>query len=99
MNMSTTAVQGSFFAQTDTASDVYYELEERIAKANQRYGDFASTHEAIGVAVEEWDELRDEIRANDLAAVEHECLDLAAVLVRLARMLRESNYTHLRSVK
>lgn len=79
--------------------DLIYELEERIRAAHSRYGEFSSTHEALGVALEEWDELRDAIRANALASVEHECLDLAAVLVRLARDLRNSNYTKARSVK
>lgn len=79
--------------------DLIYEIEDRITKAKVRYGDFASTHEALGVAVEEWDELRDAIRGNALGSVEHECLDLAAVLIRLARDLRNSNYTKARSVK
>jgi NTP pyrophosphatase (non-canonical NTP hydrolase) len=97
--MSKTAIQGSFFAETDTASDLYYEIEARIGKAGDRYGDFASTHEALGVAYEEWNELCDAIRSNALGSVEHECLDLAAVLIRLARNLRNSNYTQQRSVK
>ncbi len=59
---------------------------------------FASTHEALGVACEEWDELRDAIRQNELGAVEHECLDLAAVLLRLARSLQNCE-TAARSVK
>ncbi len=75
------------------------EIEERMVKAQSRYGDFASTHEALGVACEEWDELREAIRGNALAEVEHECLDLAAVLIRLAISLRASNETRLRSVK
>lgn len=68
--------------------DLIYEMEERIEKAAARYGNFASTHEALGVALEEWDEFRDAIRANKLGSVEHECLDLAAVLIRLARSIR-----------
>lgn len=79
--------------------DLIYEVEERISAAGKRYGAFASTHEALGVACEEWDELRDAIRANALASVEQECLDLAAVLIRLTRDLRNSNYTKARSVK
>ena len=75
------------------------EIEARIEAAQKRYGHFASTHEALGVASEEWDELRDAIRSNALGSVEHECLDLAAVLIRLARSLRNSNYTAQRSVK
>ena len=75
------------------------EIEDRISRAHTRYGPFASTHEALGVAVEEWDELRAAVRDNALASVEQECLDLAAVLLRLARMLRACNYSHTRSVK
>jgi NTP pyrophosphatase (non-canonical NTP hydrolase) len=79
--------------------DLIYEIEDRMRRANTRYGPFASTHEGLGVALEEWEELKDAIRANALASVEQECLDLAAVLVRLARMVRNSNYAHDRSVK
>jgi hypothetical protein len=79
--------------------DLIYEMEARIDRADQRYGPLASTHEGLGVALEEWEELKDAIRANALASVEQECLDLAAVLVRLARMVRNSNYAHDRSVK
>jgi NTP pyrophosphatase (non-canonical NTP hydrolase) len=75
------------------------EIEQRIETAQTRYGHFASTHEALGVMSEEWDELRDAIRSNALGSVEHECLDLAAVCIRLARSLRNSNYTAQRSVK
>jgi len=78
--------------------DLIYEIEERISKAQARYGDFASTHEALGVASEEWDEFRSAIHANALASVEDECLDLAAVLVRLARNLRNGQ-TAKRSTK
>lgn len=78
--------------------DLIYEIEERIVTAQARYGDFASTHEALGVASEEWDELRSAIHANALASVEDEALDLAAVLVRLARNLRNGQ-TAKRSTK
>lgn len=60
-------------------------LERRIGKAQLRYGPIASTHEGMGVALEEWHELIDAVRANDLAQVQSECLDLAAVLIRMAQ--------------
>jgi hypothetical protein len=88
---STTATEGAFMAPNAVASDLYYELEDRITRAQKRYGPFASTHEALGVACEEWDELREAIRSNALGAVEQECLDLAAVLLRLARSLRDGD--------
>jgi NTP pyrophosphatase (non-canonical NTP hydrolase) len=66
-------------------------MEERISKAHDRYGPIASTHEAMGVALEEWHELIDAVRSNKLGAIEWECLDLAAVLVRLARTIHEND--------
>jgi NTP pyrophosphatase (non-canonical NTP hydrolase) len=60
------------------------DLIARIRAASERYGPFESTHEALGVAAEEWDELREAIRANDLDAIRSEALDLAAVMMRLA---------------
>jgi hypothetical protein len=74
-------------------------LHARIASAQRRYGPFSSTHEALGVACEEWDELRSAIHANNLPRVESECLDLASVLIRLALSLRSSESARLRSVK
>jgi len=64
-----------------------HSLTAIIAKAESaedRYGPFASTHEALGVACEEWDELRAAIHANDLDAAHKEAIDLAAVMYRLA---------------
>jgi len=74
------------------------ELKSRIEKARARYGDFASTHEALGVALEEWEELKDAVRANAPSSVYEECLDLAAVLIRLAESL-DNEAVRLRSVK
>lgn len=81
------------------ADDVMIEIEARIAAAYARYGEFASTHEALGVAMEEWDELRAAVHLNALGAVEHECIDMAAVLIRLARGLRNSETIRNRSKK
>lgn len=69
---------------------------DRMVSAESRYGEFASTHEALGVALEEWDELRAAVKANALGSVEMEALDLAAVLIRLAHLMRTSEYTHQR---
>jgi NTP pyrophosphatase (non-canonical NTP hydrolase) len=74
-------------------------VEARILAADARYGPFASTHEALGVAIEEWDELREAIRSNNLPRIESECVDLAAALIRLARTLRDNQQTRYRSIK
>jgi NTP pyrophosphatase (non-canonical NTP hydrolase) len=73
-------------------------LTLRIAKSNKRYGDFASTHEALGVCSEEFDELKLAIHANDLDQIAHEALDLAAACIRLAQSL-ENESTRARSIK
>ena len=60
------------------------EATKRAWSALHKYGPIASTQEAMGVALEEWDEFRDAIRSNDIAAAQSEALDLAAVLLRFA---------------
>ena len=72
--------------------EVYWETLARMKRATLRYGSFASTHEALGVCSEEWDELRDAIRANKLESVREEALDLAAALLRLAEACREPKF-------
>jgi hypothetical protein len=71
----------------------------RIKGADDIYGPFASTHEALGVALEEWDEFRDAVRMNDANTTIEEALDLAAVLIRLARDLQINSATKARSTK
>lgn len=58
-------------------------------EAQSRYGDFASTHEALGVLTEEWDELRAAIHANDMAAIAREACQLSSVALRLFDHARE----------
>ena len=78
---------------------VFQQIEASIDRSELRYGQLASTHEALGVAIEEWDELRDAVRANDLQQVKAECIDLAAVLVRLAMSCNGDGDFYKRSVK
>jgi NTP pyrophosphatase (non-canonical NTP hydrolase) len=72
-------------------------LVSRMSGADKAFGNFASTHEALGVALEEWDEFRDAIRTNDRDGVQYECLDLAAVLIRLHDQLEDSALLRARS--
>lgn len=75
------------------------ELDARMNRAQERYGDFSSTHEAMGVALEEWDEFRAAVHTNDHAHVMDECIDLAAVLLRLYECLDRGGPILDRSVK
>lgn len=74
-------------------------LIARIDASQDRYGDFSSTHEALGVFMEEWAEVLDAIRANDIEAIRKECLDLAAPLIRLHDQLATCEALRRRSVK
>lgn len=60
------------------------ELVTRISAADEKYSDYTSTHEAMGVITEEYAELIEAVRANDLTAVRSEALDIAAAAIRLA---------------
>lgn len=52
--------------------------------AQNKYGDFASTHEGYGVLAEEVAELVDAIRSNDKKQVAHEAMQVSAVALRIA---------------
>lgn len=67
------------------------DVRSRALIAAAEYGSFASSHEALGVASEEWDEFKDAIHANDLKAAAHEAIDLAAVLMRFAAAVSEGD--------
>lgn len=74
-------------------------LKSRMEKAQKRYGNFASTHEALGVAMEEWNEFGDAIRCNNMRMIQNEALDLAAVLIRLHDQLTTDENLKQRSSK
>lgn len=80
-------------------SEVIAEIKSHMEAAQARYANFASTHEALGVIFEEFDELTEAIRANRIEAVREEAIDLAAVLIRLAEQCRSSENLKRRSVK
>ena len=82
-----------------TIDEIDAALYARIKAADDRYGPFASTHEALGVIIEEFDELREAIRSNDLDRVQQECLDMAAPLIRLAMSINTDSELCARSVK
>ena len=60
-------------------------IDDRIEIARERYGSFKSSQEALGVIAEEYQELIEAIRANDIELVFKEALDLAACAKKLAQ--------------
>lgn len=65
-----------------------YDVLEEIQRIRARYGPLASTHEGLGVLLEEFEELKDEIKKppnsfrSDL--LRHEAIQVAAVATRIA---------------
>lgn len=60
-----------------------YAIIAEAERAHVKYGDFTSTHEALGVLLEEFDELRAAIHANALYSVATEAMQVSAVALRL----------------
>lgn len=60
-----------------------YSIISEAERAQLKYGDFTSTHEALGVMIEEFDELRAAIHANKLASISNEAMQVSAVALRL----------------
>ena len=68
--------------------ELYSETIEQTLKADAKYGPFTSTHEGLGVLIEEVAELTDAIRSNKIGSVEMEAIQVAAVALRLAESCR-----------
>ena len=64
--------------------DAIAEVESEAETAQLRYGDFTSTHEALGVLAEEFSELIEAVRSNDLETIRSEAVQVSAVALRLA---------------
>ena len=65
------------------SDEIQLEIQKEAQRAQDRYGDFTSTHEALGVLTEEMDELIDAIRLNAIASVSIAAMQVAAVAARL----------------
>lgn len=73
---------------------VMSEVVREYTEACDRYGvAFTSSHEGLGVLIEELDELKSAIHSNKLAAIQYEAIQVAAVAIRLARSCRHSRFS------
>ena len=72
-------------------NEIMSEVQEEMAMADARYGAFTSTHEGLGVLIEEVDELREAIRGNALFTVQREAVQVAAVAIRIATSLNRAD--------
>ncbi|MCP4003209.1 MAG: hypothetical protein GY725_03345 [bacterium] len=69
----------------------YMDLNLEVERADRRWGRPASSHETLGVLLEEFNEFEQAVHANDLEAARREALQVAAVAMRfvLHRTVRE----------
>jgi len=63
------------------------QVEAEAARAEEKYGPFRSSHEGLGVLLEEFHELTEAIRHNEPAEVQAEAIQVAAVAMRIAEAL------------
>ena len=68
-------------------------IQEQIDECQNKYGSYASLHEAYGVLMEEIKELENEIfkKHRDFDRVEAETIDCITVLVRLYEFAKTKN--------
>jgi NTP pyrophosphatase (non-canonical NTP hydrolase) len=66
-------------------------VESEMTSAHDRYGQYQSTHEALGVLIEEVGELQDAIRANALMSIQEEAIQVSAVAARLVVSMMAQN--------
>ena len=59
-------------------------IAQEISRADGGWGTLHSSHEGLGVLTEEYQELLEAIRANDLTRIRREAIQVAAVAYRLA---------------
>ena len=86
----------------EQAAECFHPLISNILRqvnyADNRYGPFTSSHEGLGVLMEEVAELVGAIRRNDIQDIEREATQVSAVAMRLAYCCDDENF-QTRSVK
>lgn len=74
-------------SEVNVLAEVQYEIRE----AECKYGHPSSTHESLGVLLEEVHELTEAIRQNSAGAIQKEAIQVAAVALRLAEACNPSS--------
>ena len=63
---------------------------KELTRAQKKFKPFNSPHEGLGVVLEEYDEFKDEIKANNTKAACQEAAELAAVAMRFILDLHDN---------
>lgn len=72
--------------------NVIQSITDEMARADRRYGPYASSHEGLGVLTEEVAELTEAIRRNDVSAIRLEAIQVASVAARLAQCTTDKSF-------
>lgn len=76
------------FVNNPTMENIQKRIYDKMLEAEEKYGEFASGHEAYGVMMEEMEELWNEIKKKpykrDANTMIIESIDIAAVAIRFA---------------
>lgn len=86
MNQQTTTMEQHWYDRQVAIREIVDTVEAEVTSAMQKHGPMASSHEGYAVILEELDELWEEVRkqrhARDMASMEKEAKQIAAMAVR-----------------
>lgn len=71
--------------------EILTEIRAEAERAHGKFGPPISTHESLGVLLEEFDELKEAIHDNAADRIMREAIQVASVAYRLALELRRGN--------
>ena len=57
-------------------------IQRELSSTRNKYPPFHSSHEGLGVILEEWDELKEAVRNNNISQQRTEAIQLAAMAIR-----------------
>lgn len=72
-----------------TRDEINAIVRDEIEQADAKYGVFRSSHEGLGVLIEEMDELREAVRSNSTESIRMEAMQVAGVALRIAYSMSE----------
>jgi hypothetical protein len=72
-----------------TAEEAMTAIIAEFTNASNKFGRFTSTHEGLGVVLEEYEEFKDEVKANNVQDACKEAVQLAAMAMRFVVDFKE----------
>jgi len=73
-----------------TTEEVVQLVLKELTRAQEKFNSFHNPHEGLGVVLEEFEEFKDEIKANNILNACQEAAELAAMGIRFILDLRDN---------